>query len=69
MAINTSFKKSLAKSPITLETDAPSTLRTPISLVRRSVLYVAKPNKPRQEIKMASPAKVPTMVPTCASAR
>jgi len=41
----------------TSDTDAPSTLRMPISFVRCYAMYAARPNNPRQEIKMASAAK------------
>ena len=40
-----------------LNTEAPTTFRIPISLVRCSATKDAKPKSPRQEIKMASIAK------------
>src|SRR6185437_16642097 len=46
----------------TLSTDAPSTLRTPISLVLCAATKEARPNNPRQEIRMVSPAKRPDSV-------
>src|SRR2546423_9288016 len=52
----TSFRKSFDNNLVILATDAPSTFRTPISLIRFSAIYVANPNNPRQEIKMVSPA-------------
>src|SRR3954464_14628617 len=55
-AITTNFKKSFDSSVVMLVTEAPSTLRTPISLMRFSAMYVAKPNKPKHEIKMVRPA-------------
>ena len=57
IAITTSFKKSFDKRAIRLFVFAPNTLRIPISFVRRSVSKAAKPNNPRQEIKMVSQAK------------
>src|SRR5690606_23331857 len=53
IAMPTNFTKSLERRWTTLPTDAPKTLRMPISLMRRSVLKVAKPYKPIQEIKIA----------------
>jgi len=40
-----------------LEMEAPISLRMPISLVRCSAVKVVKPNKPKQEMKMAKKAK------------
>ena len=52
---------SLTKLPesiaIIFDTDAPNTLRTPISFVRCAAVKVASPNKPRQEMKIARMAK------------
>ena len=61
MAMPTSFKKSFDSSATIPATLAPNTLRTPISLVRCSALNVARPNKPRQEMRMAIMVKYPTM--------
>ena len=50
----TRIKKSFDNNctmPVTLE---PSTLRIPISLLRCSALNAARPNRPRQEITMAT---------------
>ena len=41
-------------------TEAPNTLRIPISLIRRSVAKAAKAKSPKQAMKMASPAKMKT---------
>src|SRR5690606_23536516 len=56
-AISTSFKKSLDKSAVIPGTEAPMTLRIPISLVRCSAMNVASPNKPRHEIRIDNRAK------------
>jgi len=45
------------------KTEAPMTLRTPISLVRCSATKLARPNKPRQEMIMARPAKIAARFP------
>ena len=54
--IQTSFKKSFDKIATTPFTDAPSTLRIPISFVLFSADKTDNPNKPIQEIKMVSMA-------------
>jgi len=46
--------KSFDMSATMLLTLAPNTLRTPISLVRISVVYVARPSSPRQAMKIAN---------------
>ena len=51
--ISTKTTKSLDKDCQSLATDAPNTLRMPISLVRCSAMNDARPNKPKHEIKMA----------------
>ena len=56
-AINTRRRKSFEIKKVIPVTDAPSTLRTPISLILVSAIYVARPNKPRQEINIVSPEK------------
>ena len=56
-----SFKKSLESKLTMLVTLAPSTFLTPISLKRCSALNVARPNKPRHEMKMAMIVKYPTI--------
>ena len=56
-AINTSTIKSLDNMPTMPGTEAPNTLRIPISLVRCSAVKVTSPNKPRQEMNMAKKAK------------
>ena len=63
-AINTSFTKSVDSIRTILETEAPNTFLTPISLVRCSAIYVANPNKPRQAIIIANKAKVIATLPT-----
>src|SRR5678815_2626850 len=55
--IITSFKKSFDKSDTMPAVLAPNTLRMPISLIRCSTLNVVRPNKPRQEMKMAMMVK------------
>src|SRR5579863_4388781 len=56
-ATTTSFKKSFDNSIVIVPILAPSTFRTPISFILVSAIYVASPNKPRQEIKTLRPAK------------
>lgn len=67
-AIKTSFINSLESILVTCGTDAPSTFRMPISLVRFSAVYVAKPNNPRQATNMVSIAKMLRIVPVFCSA-
>src|SRR6185312_11281663 len=55
----TSITKSFDSNFQRLNTVAPSTFRTPISLTRCSAMKEARPNNPRQEIKTASTAKKP----------
>ena len=50
----TNFKKSLESKTVILATEAPKTLRIPISLVRCSAAKAAKPNKPKHDTKMAT---------------
>src|ERR1051326_2589750 len=52
-AINTSCKKSFDRSDTICETDAPNTLRTPISLVRCVVVKITSPSNPKQLMKIA----------------
>ena len=67
-AITTSFKKSVESSATILVMLAPNTLRTPISFMRCSALNVANPNKPKQEIRMATIVKSPTIDESLVSA-
>src|SRR6185503_15518464 len=53
----TSFKKSFDNIVVMLVTDAPTTFLIPISFLLFCAVKAAKPNKPRQEIIMAKPAK------------
>lgn len=57
MAITTVF----VKSPVSIETIPnaldPRVFRIPIPLILRSAVKVARPDKPSQEVTMASPAK------------
>ena len=55
--INTNLMKSFDNKATMLVTSAPNTLRIPISLVRSMALYVAKPNSPKQAIKIAKKEK------------
>jgi len=50
----THLVNSLENRKMMLETEAPNTLRIPISLVRCSVENEAKPNKPNEAITIAS---------------
>ena len=59
----TSFTKSFDNNCHKLNTVAPNTLRTPISLMRCSAINDAMPNKPRQLINMAKPAKQVASLP------
>ena len=54
----TSLRKSFDSIPQTLNTVAPNTFLTPISLVRCSATKEVSPNKPRQLIKMAKAVKI-----------
>ena len=53
----TSTTKSFDNNLHKLNTDAPNTFRTPISLMRCSAIKEAIPNSPRQLINIASIAK------------
>ncbi len=66
-AMPTSLRKSLESSATMLPTDAPSTLRTPISLVRCWAVNEASPNRPRQATKMDSPVNTPNSRPKACS--
>ena len=57
-AINTSFTNSLEMSANTCCTEAPNTLRIPISLNLFSMVNDARPAKPIQQIRMARPEKI-----------
>ena len=61
--MTTNFKKSLESIFQTLKTDAPSTLRTPISLVLCSATKEVSPNRPKQLIRIARPVNIPDNVP------
>ena len=52
----TNLVNSIEISLMMLNTDAPITLRTPISLVRCSVVYAAKPNNPKPVMMMVNVA-------------
>src|SRR3954467_2222538 len=67
-AIITSNTKSTDTMLHKLYTDAPSTLRTPISFVLCSAIKDASPNNPRQEMNMARKAKMDDSLPICSSA-
>jgi len=58
IAISTSFTKSRDSIAVIPVTEAPNTLRIPISFVLNSAIYDASPSKPRQDIKMANPEKI-----------
>jgi len=62
--ISTNTTKSLESKFHTLNTEAPNTFLIPISFVRCSATNEANPNKPRQEIIIASKAKKPASLPT-----
>ena len=55
----TKTANSFDNKPHTLNTVAPNTLRTPISFVLCSATKVARPNNPKQEIRIANTAKNP----------
>src|ERR1700730_8761205 len=57
MDINTSFRKSADSIAVILFTEAPMTLRIPISFCLRCAVNAARPKSPRQEIRIANPAK------------
>jgi hypothetical protein len=66
------YKTSLKKSPDISNsisvTDAPFTLRIPISFVRWIIMNQESPNKPKQAITIARMANKPNMVLNCFSA-
>src|SRR4026208_2542349 len=68
-AISTSNKNCFDKMYNTCPTEAPITLRMPISLVRCKILYADKPISPKHAINMASDANMPKTFPYNASAR
>jgi hypothetical protein len=61
--MKTSNTKSLDNNCHKLITEAPTTLRTPISLARCAAVNAAKPKMPRQEIKMAKMANTKASLP------
>src|SRR6516225_7850908 len=68
-ATRTSLRNSFESICVTCDTVAPNTFLIPISLVRCSVVYVLKPNRPRQATKMVSAENIFKMVPvTCSAA-
>jgi hypothetical protein len=48
---------------MTLQIEAPNTFLMAISLDRRAAIKVARPSKPRKEIRMARPAKLVRIFP------
>src|SRR6188474_2067770 len=68
-ATNVSFKKSFDNKVTTFGTEAPKTLRTPISLILRSAIYALSPNKPRQAMKRESAVNIPKILPIRCSER
>src|SRR4030095_5973487 len=68
-ATNVSFKKSFDNKVTTFGTEAPKTLRTPISLILRSAMYALNPNKPRQAMKSESPVNMLKILPIRCSER
>ncbi len=59
----TSLIKSLDRSMMIFDTEAPSILRTPISFVRCAVANNDKPINPRQAMKIAKHAKIENTFP------
>src|SRR5204863_1488832 len=55
-ATNTNAIKSFDSKATICVMEAPNTFLTPISFVRLLVIYITKPSKPRQLIKMHKPA-------------
>ena len=68
-AMSVSFKKSFDNNITTFGTEAPKTLRTPISLILRSAIYALSPNKPRQAMKRESAVNIPKILPIRCSER
>ncbi len=62
MATNTRIMMGRDSSAMICQVDAPSTLRVPISRVLCSVVNTARPNSPRQAMKMQTAAKMPMSV-------
>ena len=58
-------RKSPERSRMMRETDAPKTFRMPISLARCWVENDARPNNPRQAMRMARPEKLARILPVC----
>ena len=67
-AITTSLIKSFESNNTRLETDAPNTFLTPISLNRCCTVYADSPNNPKQASAIAIPAKRFMTVPSLISA-
>lgn len=59
MDMTVSLRKSRESRDQRLRMPAPRTLRTPSSFVRCSATKAARPNRPRQEMKMASRITAP----------
>ena len=67
-AIKTSLADSMERSFTIWNSDAPITLRTPISLVLRSAVNEAIPNSPKHATRIASPEKAVATCPSVCSA-
>src|SRR6218665_3080442 len=61
VAISTGFNRSFDSSITIIQVDEPITFLTPISFVRFAAVNDASPNKPRQAMKIASPANTVRM--------
>ena len=57
------FDKIFESNRMMFETEAPSTLRTPISFVRCAVANKESPSSPRHAMKMAKPENMPNTFP------
>src|SRR5204862_54507 len=66
-AITTSLIKSFESNNTRLDTDAPNTFLTPISLNRCCAVYADNPNNPKQASTIAIPAKRFMTVPSLIS--
>jgi hypothetical protein len=67
-AVTIHFTKSPLSIRMISDTLAPFTLRIPISLILRSVMKAASPSNPRQEMRIAIPAKYLVSIPIRVSA-
>ncbi len=69
LAHSTGWVNCQSRRRITSPDEAPMALRTPISLVRRSVTKAARANRPRHAMTIARLAQIPSATPWVITSR